>query len=179
MTMVLVMLCGFLPALNVVSEKEVGTIEQINVTPVSRFTFTLGKLLPYWVIGFLVLNLCMLLAWLVYGLTPEGSIFTIYIATLVFVLVVSGFGLVIFVYPDQQYAPLGAIHHLCQSIALLHGNHAYGLPQGKRHPEHHAPVGDVGCIRCGVILLGYIELPETAVAKIGNEITFYRIIRNE
>lgn len=95
MTMVLVMLCGFLPALNVVSEKEVGTIEQINVTPVSRFTFTLSKLLLYWVIGFAVLNLCMGLAWLVYGLTPEGSILTIYCGTLIFILVVSGLGLVI------------------------------------------------------------------------------------
>ncbi|WP_294139914.1 ABC transporter permease [uncultured Sanguibacteroides sp.] len=95
MTMILVMLCGFLPALNVVSEKEAGTIEQINVTPISRFTFTLAKLLPYWIIGFVILNLCIGLAWLIYGLTPEGSIFTIYIATLIFILVVSGLGLVI------------------------------------------------------------------------------------
>lgn len=52
------MLCGFLPALNIVSEKEVGTIEQINVTPVPKFTFILAKLLPYWIIGFLVLTIC-------------------------------------------------------------------------------------------------------------------------
>lgn len=95
MTMLLVLLCGFLPALNVVGEKEAGTIEQINVTPVSRFTFTLGKLLPYWLIGFVVLNLCMLLAWLVYGLTPAGNILNIYLATVVFTFVVSGLGLVI------------------------------------------------------------------------------------
>ena len=118
MTMVLVMLCGFLPALNVVSEKEVGTIEQINVTPVSRFTFTLGKLLPYWVIGFLVLNLCMLLAWLVYGLTPEGSIFTIYIATLVFVLVVYGFGLVISNYPATMQQAM-FVMWFCMLIFIL------------------------------------------------------------
>ena len=95
MTMVLVMLCGFLPALNVVGEKEVGTIEQINVTPVSRFAFTLSKLIPYWLIGFLVLNLCIGLAWLIYGIVPVGSLFTIYLATLVFILVVSGLGLII------------------------------------------------------------------------------------
>lgn len=95
MTMLLVLLCGFLPALNVVGEKEAGTIEQINVTPVSRFTFILSKLLPYWLIGFIVLNLCMLLAWLVYRLTPSGNIFCIYIATIVFTFVVSGLGLVI------------------------------------------------------------------------------------
>lgn len=95
MTMILVMLCGFLPALNIVSEKEKGTIEQINVTPVSRFDFILSKLLPYWVTGFIALNLCMLLAWLVYGLTPAGNVGVIYAAMCVFVFVVSGLGLTI------------------------------------------------------------------------------------
>lgn len=95
MTMVLVMLCGFLPALNIVSEKETGTIEQMNVTPVSRITFTLGKLLPYWIIGFLVLSICMGLAALAYGITPQGNILHIYLTALIFILVVSGLGLVI------------------------------------------------------------------------------------
>ena len=159
MTMILVLLCGFLPALNVVSEKEVGTIEQINVSPVSRFTFTLAKLLPYWAIGFVVLNLCMLLAWLVYGLTPAGNVLTIYLATLIFALVMSGLRAghiqLLFhhaaghvrhvvlhadfhpdertVYPHQQHAGVGTRHHLLQSVALLYGNHAHGLPEGKRH----------------------------------------------
>ena len=52
MVMLLTMLCGFLPALNIVGEKEAGTIEQINVTPVGKFTFILAKLIPYWLIGF-------------------------------------------------------------------------------------------------------------------------------
>lgn len=95
LALVLVMLCGFLPALNVVSEKEKGTIEQINVTPVSRFTFTLAKLLPYWMIGFLVLNLCMLLAWAAYGLLPQGNLLTIYLGSFIFILVMSGLGLII------------------------------------------------------------------------------------
>ena len=62
MVMLLTLLCGFLPALNIVSEKEVGTIEQINVTPIGKFTFILAKLIPYWVVGFLVLTLCFALA---------------------------------------------------------------------------------------------------------------------
>lgn len=95
MTMILVMLCGFLPALNIVGEKEKGTIEQMNVTPVSRFDFTLAKLLPYWLIGFIALTLCMLLAWLVYGLTPAGNVLSIYGATVIFIFVVSGLGLTI------------------------------------------------------------------------------------
>ena len=83
MGMLLTLICGFLPALNVVSEKEVGTIEQINVTPVPKFTFILAKLLPYWITGFIVLTLCFLLAWLLYGITPVGHFIVIYFFGLV------------------------------------------------------------------------------------------------
>lgn len=95
MTILIVMFCGFLPALNVVGEKEKGTIEQLNVTPVSRFQFTLAKLLPYWIVGFLVLNLCIVLTGFVYRFWPEGNLLTIYLITIVFSLVMSGLGLVI------------------------------------------------------------------------------------
>nr|WP_291529272.1 ABC transporter permease [Bacteroides sp. UBA939] len=95
MVMLLTMICGFLPALNIVGEKEVGTIEQINVTPVSKFTFILAKLIPYWLIGIIVLTLCFLLAWLLYGILPVGDFITIYLFAVVFIFVVSGLGLVI------------------------------------------------------------------------------------
>lgn len=73
-------------------EKEAGTIEQINVSPVGRLTFTLSKLIPYWIIGLLVLTLAMIIAWIAYGLVPVGSILTIYVATLLFSFVMSGIG---------------------------------------------------------------------------------------
>jgi len=95
MVMLLTMLGGFLPALNIVGEKEAGTIEQMNVTPVNKFTFILAKLIPYWLIGFIVLTICFILAALVYGLVPEGSLFTIYLFASIYILVVSGLGLVI------------------------------------------------------------------------------------
>ena len=107
MTMILVLLCGFLPALNVVSEKETGTIEQINVTPVSRFTFTLAKLLPYWMIGFVVLNICILLAWLVYGLAPAGSLFVMWFCMLVFILM------------SGLFTPVGSMPDWAQCITYL------------------------------------------------------------
>ncbi len=95
MVVVIVLLCGFMPAANVVEEKELGTIEQINVTPVSKFSFILAKLIPYWLIGLLAITLCFLLAWLIYGLTPAGSLWTIYFFTVLFILTMSGLGLVI------------------------------------------------------------------------------------
>jgi ABC-2 type transport system permease protein len=95
MVMLLTMICGFLPALNIVSEKETGTIEQINVTPVKKFTFILSKLIPYWVIGFVVLSICFGVARFFYGLIPAGNLLIIYLFASVYVLALSGFGLVI------------------------------------------------------------------------------------
>lgn len=90
----MVLLCGFLPAMNILSEKETGTIEQINVTPVSSFTFIMAKIIPYWIIGFFVISIAMIIAWLLYGLVPVGSLLSIYAAALLFLLFISGFGVI-------------------------------------------------------------------------------------
>lgn len=95
MVMVLAMICGFLPALNIVSEKERGTIEQMNVTPVKKSTFILAKLIPYWLAGYVVLTIGFLIANFLWRLFPEGSILLIYGFVTIFILSFSGFGLVI------------------------------------------------------------------------------------
>ena len=95
MVMLMTMICGFLPALNIVGEKEKGTMEQMNVTPVKKFTLILSKLLPYWIIGFIVLTIGFIIARIAYGLFPVGDVYTIYIYSSVFILGISGFGLVI------------------------------------------------------------------------------------
>ena len=95
MIILFILICGFLPALSIVGEKESGTIEQINVTPVSRLTFTLAKLIPYWIIGLFVLTVAMIVARLVYGLAPVGSIGLIYLGAILFILTISGFSLMI------------------------------------------------------------------------------------
>ena len=89
----LLLLGGFLPALSIVSEKETGTIEQINVTPVKQSTFILAKLIPWWVIGFVDVLLAMGAAWLVYGLWPVGTLGAIYLGALLFIITMSGFGI--------------------------------------------------------------------------------------
>jgi ABC-2 type transport system permease protein len=95
MVMVLSMICGFLPALNIVSEKENGTIEQMNVTPVKKFTFILAKLIPYWIIGYVVLTICVGVAFFVWDIAPAGFPGTLYLFVTIFILAISGFGLVI------------------------------------------------------------------------------------
>lgn len=95
MVVLLIIICGFLPALNLVSEKDSGTIEAMNVTPVSRLSFVLSKLIPFWIVGMLVVTEGMLVGWLVYGLAPMGNVGAIYLATVLFSLVMSGLGVAI------------------------------------------------------------------------------------
>ena len=71
---VMMLMTGFLPTLNIVGEKEAGTIEQINVTPVSKWSFILAKLIPYWLIALFVITVCLLLAWFVYDISPAGPV---------------------------------------------------------------------------------------------------------
>ncbi len=91
----LIIICGFLPALNLVSEKETGTIEAMNVTPVSRLGFVLSKLIPFWIVALIVVTIGMTIGWLVYGLKPVGSLGAIYLVTILFSLTMSGLGVTI------------------------------------------------------------------------------------
>lgn len=91
-----------LTAINIVREKEIGTIEQINVTPVKKFHFILGKLIPFWLIGLLVLTIGLTIAWLAYGIIPVGSFVTIYIFAAIFLLAVLGLGLLVSTYAENQ-----------------------------------------------------------------------------
>ncbi len=121
MVMLLTMLAGYLPALNIVGEKEAGTIEQINVTPTRRIYFVLAKLIPYWLIGFLVLSLCMGLAALVYGLTPVGNVATIYLFATVYVLAVSGMGLIVSNYSETLQQAMFVMFFFVMILLLMSG----------------------------------------------------------
>ena len=121
MAQLLMMLCGFLPALNIVSEKEFGTIEQINVTPVSKFTFILAKLIPYWVAGMLILTISIILAWLVYGLVPAGHLWLLHFFALLFIIVISGMGLVVSNYSRTMQQAMFVMFFFVIIIMLMSG----------------------------------------------------------
>ncbi len=101
MIMSLILLVGFLPAMNIVGEKERGTIEQINVTPVGRFEFVLSKMIPYWTVGIFIILVSILMAWQLHGVTPTGSIGLILLFTLMGSLTISSLGLVVSNYSES------------------------------------------------------------------------------
>lgn len=121
MAMMLALICGFLPTINIVSEKEKGTIEQMNVTPVTKFTFILAKLIPYWTAGFVVITLCMITAFIFYGLIPKGSVFLIYLFAAVFALSFSGFGLVVSNYASSIQQAIFIVFFFVITMIFLSG----------------------------------------------------------
>lgn len=118
---VMMLMTGFLPTLNIVGEKETGTIEQINVTPVSKWSFILAKLIPYWLIALFVITVCLLLAWLVYGITPAGSVWLIYVLAMLLALFFSSFGLIVSNYSDTMQQAIFVMWFFVVLLMLLSG----------------------------------------------------------
>ena len=121
MGILMMMLCGFLPALNIVGEKERGTIEQINVTPVSKWAFILAKLIPYWLIGMLVLTVCLILSWAIYGITCQGSVLLVYLLAILLALFFSSLGLIVSNYSDTMQQAMLVMWFFVVCLMLLSG----------------------------------------------------------
>ncbi|MDR1652914.1 MAG: ABC transporter permease [Prevotellaceae bacterium] len=82
-------------ALNIVHEKEIGTIEQINVTPISKVSFIVAKVIPFWVIGLIVLTIGIIIGRLIYGIIPLGNLLHVYFAAIIYIIAISGLGIII------------------------------------------------------------------------------------
>ncbi len=89
-------------ALNIVKEKELGTIEQINVSPIKKTYFILGKLIPFWILALVVLTVGLTIARVVYGIIPLGHYLTIYVFSAIYLLAVLGLGLLLSTYAQTQ-----------------------------------------------------------------------------
>ena len=96
------MVGAFLSALNIVQEKEAGTIEQINVTPIHKYQFILGKLIPFWLLGLVSVTIGMVVARVAFGLWPAGSFLTIYLFSALYLVGVLGIGLFISTLTESQ-----------------------------------------------------------------------------
>ena len=121
LAIVMMMMTGYLPTLNIVGEKEAGTIEQINVTPVKKSTFILAKLLPYWLIAFFIITACLALSWLIYGITPAGSVTLVYLLAMLLAVFFSSLGLIISNYSDTMQQAVFVMWFFVMILMLLSG----------------------------------------------------------
>lgn len=83
----------FLASLNLVREKEMGTIEQINVTPIHKYQFIIGKLIPFWIIALFELAFGLALGKILFDIPVEGSLLLLFGFSAVYLVTVLGIGL--------------------------------------------------------------------------------------
>lgn len=118
---IIMQMTGYLPALNIVGEKEAGTMEQINVTPVKKREFILAKLIPYWGIALFIITVCLLLSWGLYGIVPQGSVLLIYLLSMLLALFFSSLGLIISNYSDTMQQSVFVMWFFVMILMLLSG----------------------------------------------------------
>lgn len=102
LVLLVTMITLFLSGMNIVREKEIGTLEQINVTPIKKRHFIIGKLFPFWVIGMGLLTIGLILAKLIFNTPMIGSLLLLYFYTAIYILVILGMGLFISNFTDTQ-----------------------------------------------------------------------------
>ena len=102
LVLLVTMITLFLSGMNIVREKEIGTLEQINVTPIRKSQFIIGKLFPFWIIGMVLLTIGLILAKLIFNTPMLGSILLLYLFTSIYILVILGMGLLISNFTDTQ-----------------------------------------------------------------------------
>lgn len=89
-------------SMNIVREKEIGTLEQLNVTPLTRGQFVAGKLIPFWVIAVVDLSLGLVVAKLVFDIPMVGSLTLVFLGAVIYLFVTLGIGLWISTVVDTQ-----------------------------------------------------------------------------
>src|SRR5690242_4091037 len=119
--MLVTILSGFLTALNIVKEKEVGTIEQINVSPIRKRDFILAKLIPFWVLANLVFTIGLILSYFLYGIVSQGNLLVLYAFVAVYLLAILGFGLLVSTYSETQQQSMFIMFFFIMIFILLAG----------------------------------------------------------
>jgi len=171
---ILITIMGILlTALNIVREKEMGTIEQINVTPISKFQFLVGKLFPFWVVGLFQLTLGLCVSMFIYHLEIQGSIILLYGVVAIYLVAILGLGFLISTISDTQTQAMFVTLFFLIMFILLSGlfTPIESMPQWAQNIDLINPVAYLVSIIRLVILkgstLGDIKTQITAIIIIG------------
>lgn len=121
LVMLLTMVGFTYASLNIVKEKELGTIEQLNVSPITKFHFILGKLIPFWILALGVLTVGFIVARLVYGIVPVGNYATLYIFAAIYLVALLGLGLLLSTYSQTQQQAFLVAFFIIMLFILLSG----------------------------------------------------------
>ncbi len=111
----------FLMAQNIVREKEIGTLEQIMVTPVRGIELMIGKMIPFTILGFLQMTVGVIAAGLIFGIWAKGSLLLLYCLTVVFCLSTVGIGIFASTLATTQRQAMFVVQFLLSFATLTSG----------------------------------------------------------
>jgi ABC-2 type transport system permease protein len=121
LVLLITVISAFLSAMNIVKEKEIGTIEQINVTPIRKYQFILGKMIPFWFIALFELAFGLLLAKLVFDIPMLGSLWVVFFMAGIYLFVALGLGLLISTVSNTQQQAMFLTWFLMVIFILMSG----------------------------------------------------------
>ena len=115
------MIGTLLSAQNIAREKELGTLEQLNVTPITRGEFIVAKLMPFWVLGLIELSLGLTVGKLVFGIPMQGSVPLLFGVAGIYLVVALGIGLWISSLVDTQQQAMFVTFFIVNVYLLMSG----------------------------------------------------------
>ncbi|KMQ60209.1 ABC transporter permease [Chryseobacterium angstadtii] len=171
LVLLLTLIGGFITALNIVKEKEIGTIEQINVTPIQKWQFILGKLIPFWIVGMIVFTIGLTVMYLVYGIFPAGSLLVLYVFAAVYLVALLGLGLLISTFADTQLQAMFIAFFFMMIFMLMSGffTSTDSMPDWARTMSEFTPVTHF------IKVVRLIVLKGSGFAEVKNELGYLAI----
>ncbi|HEX5829361.1 MAG TPA: ABC transporter permease [Gemmatimonadaceae bacterium] len=140
---VLVTITGtLLTAMNIVREKEVGTLDQLNVTPVTRSSFIAAKLIPLWSLALVELGLGLGLARLVFDVPMRGSLALVFLAAAIYLVGALGIGLWVSTVAETQQQAMFVSYSIMLVYLLMSGlfTPVRGMPEWAQWIAQLSPV---------------------------------------
>lgn len=158
-----------LTSLAIVKEKEIGTLEQLIVTPLKPYQIIVGKLVPFTILGFVAVIIILTSMWVIFNMTVKGDILFLFVASFLYILSTLGLGLFVStISKTQQQAMMIAIFGVMMPMIFLSG-FAFpieNMPDVIQYISYIIPLRYFNDIIRGVILkgIGITELWLEAVA---------------
>jgi ABC-2 type transport system permease protein len=175
----------FLSAMNVVREKEIGTIEQINVTPIKKVHFLIGKLLPFWIIALFEMAFGLTVGYLIFNIPVNGSLLLLFSYVAIYMVVVLGMGLWISSFADTQQQAMFLAWFVTVIFILMSGlfTPIENMPDWAQKLTWANPVAYLIKVLRSVLLKGstigqlqweFVKISLFAVAMLGLAVSGYR-----